>query len=106
MIILIVMGLYVAIKKDLFLGIGQIMLTLFTPYFICVFLNSHKEFWEIEKKRWLTMFIPIDYTSNNSSFASMMILILTPLFIFITIKCIRVALQKKDNVIKANEINY
>ena len=96
LILLIIMGLYVAIKKNLFLGLGQILLALLTPYSICVFFITHKEFWEIEKKTWITLLTPFDYTSNNTAFISMAILILTPLFIIITFNCIKTALTKNE----------
>lgn len=82
--LLMLIGLYIAIKRDIVLGGLQILVTFLTPYLILVFFNANKPYWEIEKKRWVMAFAS-NYV-GDTSFLGLMLLIIVPLFIYVTTK--------------------
>lgn len=90
--LLILLGLYIAIKKDIILGGSQMFVTFFTPYLILMFYNGHKPFWEIPKKRWVMTFAS-DYIADTS-FLGLMLLIFVPLFICVTAKSLHLICSK------------
>ena len=65
--LLILLELYISIKKDIILGRSQMFVTFFTSYLILMFYNRHKPCWEIQKKRWVMTFAS-DYIADTSFF--------------------------------------
>lgn len=89
---LIAFGIYIMIKKNVMHGFAQIILTLFSPLLVCSFIaNNRDPSGSQQIKMWLKMF-ESNYGINTALIVIMMI-IMIPLWIFVTIK--NVTLLKK-----------
>lgn len=89
---LILLGLYITIKKDIIFGIFQLFMTFFTPYLILRFYNEFKPYWQISKKRWVMTFAS-DFV-GDTSFLGLLLLIFVPLFIYVTVKSLHLICNK------------
>ena len=96
--LLIALGVYVFLKKNLFLGFLQVMLTLFTPCVVGGFFMSWKPFWDVEKKMWMKLFfsnhVQSDIPNAVISILALLVLIFVPALIIISL--INMTLLKKS----------
>lgn len=92
LLLLMLLGFYIAIKKDIILGGLQIFFTFFTPYMVLRFYNEFKPYWEIPKKRWIMTFSS-NFT-GDISFLGLLLLVFVPLFICVTVKSIHLICDK------------
>ncbi len=95
---LIVLGIYVFIKKNIFLGLLQVMLTMFTPLVIGGFFVSYKPFWGMETKMWVKFLVNSNVNNSAARELGLLIFIVVPAFVIVTIKNLTL-LMKSENLI-------
>lgn len=83
---MLALGVYIFIKKNIVNGLLQIILTLFAPYMVCMFLVSNKLYWEMEMKTWVRLMSSGFICHEGVSVVALMLLILVPALIVITVK--------------------